>query len=384
MVFENKKMDRKKIKIGIITLHRAENYGSVLQAFALQKVLEHLNFDVEILDYHPERYTNKGKLRRLKNQSARFSNPILLFVAKMLILPSYWRKNRVFERFISQHIRLSKNKFATNEEAKRMVWNADYYCVGSDQVWNSFYNETVEPVLYLDFLPNEKRRFSYASSIGLSEIPANEKLQMQQFLSSFVSLSLREKTGVNLVKELGFSNVEQVLDPTLLLDKDQWRLYLSEKSSKKKKYILTYNLHHDKRIDDYAKRFGKKHHLPVYNISYNWHDVVRPGNLLWCPEVSEFLGWIANAEYVIADSFHSTVFSVIFHKKFVTITPEVASSRVVDFLNMLNLEERNISSVETIDVIEQSIDYEKVEKLLIGYRQKSMEYLQRSIELCQR
>jgi hypothetical protein len=195
---------------------------------------------------------------------------------------------------------------------------------------------------------------------------------------------LREKTGVNLVKELGFSNVEQVLDPTLLLDKDQWRLYLSEKSSKKKKYILTYNLHHDKRIDDYAKRFGKKHHLPVYNISYNWHDVVRPGNLLWCPEVSEFLGWIANAEYVIADSFHSTVFSVIFHKKFVTITPEVASSRVVDFLNMLNLEERNISSVETIDVIEQSIDYEKVEKLLIGYRQKSMEYLQRSIELCQR
>ena len=361
-------------KLSIITLHRAENYGSVLQAYALQKKIEELGHEAEILDYHPERYTNTGKLRRLKDKSAKFQNPLLLFLAKILIYPSYIRKNRVFNKFINTYLHLSSCSFASNEEAKKNVFDADICCTGSDQVWNSHWNEGVEKALYLDFVPKGKMCFSYAASIGLSDIDENEKNEVARLLDKYEFISVREDSGVDILKAIGRKDVVQTLDPTLLLSKEEWE-EVADNAQTTSHYVLTYNLHHDPRIDKYADMLAKKHRLKVRNISYNWHDVVRKGHLDWCPKVERFLSLIKNADYVVADSFHATVFSIIFERPFVTITPEVASSRISSILKLLDIPEHNLQEFGDTKIIESPIDYMHVKRLLEVEKQKSMTFL---------
>ena len=365
-------------KLSIITLHRAENYGSVLQAYALQKKIEELGHEAEILDYHPERYTNTGKLRRLKDKSAKFQNPLLLLLAKILIYPSYIRKNRVFNEFINTYLHLSSSSFATNEKAKKNVFDADMYCTGSDQVWNSHWNEGVEKALYLDFVPKGKMCFSYAASIGLSDIDENEKNEVARLLDKYEFISVREDSGVDILKAIGRKDVVQTLDPTLLLSKEEWE-EVADNAQTTSHYVLTYNLHHDPRIDKYADMLAKKHRLKVRNISYNWHDVVRKGHLDWCPSVERFLALIRNAEYVVADSFHATAFSIIFERPFVSITPEVASSRISSILNLLGIAERNIQAFNDTSIMESPIDYQDVKERLKQEQFRSIEFLKRVI-----
>lgn len=365
------------MKIDIITLHRAENYGSVLQALALQVKLEALGHDVHILDYYPERFTNAGLLKRLQKKSDKLKNPVLLLAAKALIYPSYLRKNRIFGGFIDQYVKLREPMFRTNEEAaQKLAFDADAYCTGSDQVWNSHWNEGVEKALFLDFVPEGKLVFSYASSIGLSSLPQAEVEETKRLLQKYEYISVREDSGVQIMRELGRDDAVQCLDPTLLLDKEEWEPYV-EKRTKQRGYILTYNLHHDARIDDYAERLGKETRLPVWNISYNWHDVVRKGHLCWCPPVERFLWLIKHADYVIADSFHATVFSIIFEKPFVTITPDIASSRISSLLRTLGLGGRNLDAFSDISMIQTPVDYKIVKQKLAVEQAQSMAYLRK-------
>lgn len=361
------------MKIDIVTLHRAQNYGSVLQTFALQKQIEELGHQASILDYYPERYTNKGLLKRLKNKSRRFKNPLVLLIAKLLIYPSYLRKGIQFNKFM-HYLNLEKPSFATNEEGMGRFTDADAYCAGSDQIWNSYWNEGVEKALFLDFVPKGKLCFSYAASIGLSNIPANEIDETKLLLDKFEFLSLREDKGVELVKELGRTDAVQCLDPTLLMSKEEWSQYADD-SYKGKDYVLTYNLHHDPEIDKCAKAIASKYHLQIRNISYNWHDIVRHGHLDWCPTVEGFLGLIKNAKYVVADSFHATAFSIIFEKPFVVITPEVASSRLSSLLKMLGLDDHNINKFTSVKVIEQPIDYIRVKSIIATKQRESISFL---------
>ena len=364
------------MKIDIITLHRAQNYGSVLQAFALQKQIEKLGHQAYILDYYPERYTNKGLLKRLKNKSSRFNNPLVLLIAKLLIYPSYLKKGIQFNKFM-HYLNLEKPSFATNEEGMGRFTDADAYCAGSDQIWNSHWNEGVEKVLFLDFVPKGKLCLSYAASIGLSNIPANEIDETKLLLDKFEFLSLREDKGVELVRELGRTDAVQCLDPTLLMSKEEWSQYADD-SYKGKEYVLTYNLHHDPEIDKCAKAIASKYHLQIRNISYNWHDIIRHGHLDWCPTVEGFLGLIKNAKYVVADSFHATAFSIIFEKPFVVITPEVASSRLSSLLKMLELDDYNINKFTSVKVIEQPIDYIRVKSIIATKQRESIAFLNKA------
>lgn len=361
-------------KMAVITLHRAENYGSVLQAYAFQKTIEKLGWKVVLLDYLPERYTNKGKLNRLKYKSDKLKNPVICLIAKILIYPSYMRKNRVFKRFISQYLHLTAKTFATNDEAKHLKVDADIFCTGSDQVWNSHWNEGVDITLYLDFVPKGKLCFSYAASIGLSDISQEEKQSVAKLLDKYEYISVRENTGVEIMQDIGRDDACLTLDPTLLLEESEWNEMSGNKTCNNK-YVLTYNLHHDDRIDNYAQLLAKKHSLKVRNISYNWHDIVRKGHLDWCPDVEKFLWLIKNAEYVIADSFHATVFSIVFERQFVTITPEVASSRISSILKILDIPERNIQEFNDTSAIEIPIAYKEVKQLLNIERKKSIDFI---------
>lgn len=361
------------MKIGVITLHRVRNYGSSLQTLATQNFIENNGAKVEIIDYYPERYTSLGLLKRLKNKSETLkNNKILLLVAQAIISISYLRKKLVFDSFLKKYIKLSQKTYRSEEELTADIPDADAYCTGSDQVWNSHWNEGVDRPLYLSFVPDDKYKFSYAASIGNEKLSNEEAAQVAPLLSSYNHITVRENVGVDVIEDLGL-NAQQVLDPTLLFTGDEWHKYTSDKY-KNKKYIVTYNLHHDKRIDEFATALGRKYGCKVYNISYNIHDIIRKGTLKWCPRIEEYLGLIRDAECVVTDSFHATVFSILFHTKFFVIYPEEASSRLRSILSLTNLEAQGFEDIPDIEISEKMIDFTNADKTLEAERKKSRNY----------
>ena len=361
-------------KIENITIHRNCNYGSVLQTYATQVTFEELGFECETIDFIRELDTKRGALKRLKKKSKKLaSNPILLVGAKAVMLVSYLKKEKTFNAFLNNHVNLSKKVYHSNQELKDNIPNADAYCTGSDQIWNSFWNEGVEPAYYLDFVPDNAFCFSYASSIG-QKIEKSEKNIIAKMLQKYKYISVRESQSITSLNELGIKDVVQVLDPTLYRTCNLWKRLASNKFSKRR-YVVTYNLHHDKKLDAFASKLAKEKNLELLNISYNWHDMIRPGKLVWCPSVEEYLGLIRDAEYVIADSFHATAFSIQFHKKFISFYPEKASMRIRDVLKKLDIPQRGTEGNPEIENIEADIDYNMVDNLLNKYRKQDEKYL---------
>lgn len=366
------------MKVYIITLHRAENYGSVLQAFALQEYIKRLGHKVVIMDYHPERYTTKGRLLRLKNQKKLQKSFLFLLLARIFILPSYWKKDFVFNNYIQKYLQISQISFASNNEAVDLFEDGDVYCTGSDQVWNSLWNEGIEKALFLDFVPKNKMVFSYAASIGLSQINEEEKKLMTSLLDKYEYISVREDSAVNILKELGRDDVVENIDPTLLFKSDFWDSFVKD-NSPGANYVLTYNLHHDPIIDQYAKAIADKRNLTILNVSYNWHDIFRHGHLKWCPTVESFLGLIKNANYIVADSFHATAFSLIFKKPFLIVTPEVARSRIMSLLKKVGLENRLVDKFDSQKLEDNNIDFIRVDEILELERSKSYAYISNAL-----
>ncbi len=363
------------MKIGVITLHRVRNYGSSLQTLATQNYFEQRGCNVEIVDYYPERYSSFGLLKRLKNKSEKFKkNPLILFCARCVISVSYIKKKIVFDSFLKRYINLTDKTYRNESELLQSSFKADAYCTGSDQVWNSHWNEGVDAPLYLSFISSDSYKFSYSSSIGNSELDSKETDAVFQYLKQYKHITVRENTGVEIIKGMGIDDVQQLLDPTLMFDAQQWSKYTSDRY-KNKKYIVTYNLHHDNRIDEYAQKLAKENNLKVYNISYNFHDIIRKGCLKWCPTVEEYLGLIRDAEFVIADSFHATAFSIIFNKKFIIIYPEQASSRLRSILELLNIQDRGTDTIPSTESMLKEIDYVAVNKIIREEQKKTHDYI---------
>lgn len=362
------------MKIGVITLHRVRNYGSSLQTLATQNFLEQLGCNAEIIDYYPERYTSKGLLKRLKYKSKKLEhNPILLFGARVIISLSYIKKKIIFDGFLKKYIKLTPKTYRSEEELIQDTPIADAYCTGSDQVWNSHWNEGIDAPFYLSFLPESAYKFSYAASIGNAILDKKEEESVDPMLKQYKHITVRENVGVDIMQSMGIK-AQQMLDPTLLFTGEQWQKYTSSKFEKKK-YVLTYNLHHDRRIDEYASQLAKENGLKVYNISYNFHDIVRKGTLQWCPSIEEYLGLIRDAQYVVTDSFHATVFSILFHTKFMVIYPEQASSRIRSILSLTGLEERGTDDKPNVKQAMKPIDFSHADIILAEERERSNQYL---------
>lgn len=362
------------MKIGVITLHRVRNYGSSLQTLATQNFLKENGCNAEIIDYYPERYTSKGLLKRLKYKSEKLEhNPILLFGARVIISFSYIKKKIIFDSFLKRYINLTPKTYRSEQELKENTPPADAYCTGSDQVWNSHWNEGIDSPFYLSFLPESSYKFSYAASIGNAMLEKQEENAVEPMLKQYNHIAVRENVGVDIMQSMGIK-AQQMLDPTLLFTGEQWQKYTSSKFEKKN-YVVTYNLHHDKRIDEYASQLAKENGLKVYNISYNLHDIVRKGTLKWCPTIEEYLGLIRDAQYVVTDSFHATVFSILFHTKFMAIYPEQASSRIRSILSLTSLEERGTDEMPTVAQAMKSIDFTNADAVLKQERGRAKEYI---------
>lgn len=367
-------------KVGIITLHRVVNYGSVLQTYALQEKIKELGYDVEVIDYYPKRLTMQGMLKRIKNKGNKFEKSIILrTIARIIILPSYIIRFNMFFGFLKRHIKMTNKTYKTHQDIRNEHFDFDIYCTGSDQVWNCEWNEQFDYPYYLDFVPDKKKKIAYAASFGKNKLDDDEIEKTKKYLSRYDNISVRELSGVEIIENLGIKNSVNVLDPTLLLNGDDWRKISSDKF-KGENYILVYNLNRNRKIDNYAKNLSKKTGLKIKFLSYQLHEFYKNGKIYCNPQVEDFLALIDNAKYVITDSFHATAFSINFNTQFIIVYPGKYSTRLQSILEILNLENRVVKDNNDLNIIEQKINFNSVNNMMEKMRDDSLNWLDNAIK----
>lgn len=322
----------------LITYHRAYNYGAVLQAYATIIVLNSYNFNTKIIDYTPEYLQGYGTLKNTFYQADnKNKNLIKRIIHTIIKTPSYKKMKKPFCKFVLNNMVLTE-KYDSYEALKENIPKADYYCSGSDQVWNNYYTEKFDDAFFLNFLNKDQKCFSFASSFGKSEFSEEEEKYIKNSLSKFSFITVRETEGKKIVDNLNLKNTGILFDPTILIDFKKWNS-LARDIDLKEPYILIYQLHGDTDVYKKAIEFGKKKKKKVVRIITMYHQI-KPGckNII-LPEVEEFLGLFKNAEYVFTDSFHGTIFSLIFKKRLGIVIPHKFGNRITSLLSMIESNE---------------------------------------------
>ena len=358
------------MKTAILTFQQAINYGAILQLFALQKTIESFNEDVIVVNYISKKLESDYK-------NLKFNKGFKIFLSSVFtFIPFIIRKNN-FEKFKKDKLKLSialHNKRELMEFAK----DYDYFIVGSDQIWN--YSITNNDSTYmLDFVDGDKK-IAYAASFGISEIPICLNEWYKNLLKDFKNISVREKQGNKIIKDLCGIEVPVVLDPTLLLNKQEWSL-LAKIENVKRGYILVYCIKKSKYIEKMSKFLIKQKNLEVIVLNPRTKDIYnKSSNSVAGPE--DFVELFLNAEYVLTNSFHGTAFSINFNKKFLCeldSKPHNVNSRLESLLDLLNLQDRIIKKENDLEKINDEIDYKRVNNILEIERKKSLGYLKTSL-----
>lgn len=367
--------DKKVNNVGIITYHRPINYGAILQVYALQKKIKEFNVKCDVIDYRNitlESLHRKKKLSEAKN--------LKQFVRDVLLLKNHNLKFDKFREFSEKHLIFSR-PLHDFDGMVSISNNYDKFVVGSDQVWNYKINK-MDPVYFLKFVNDNSKKVTYAVSFGVNDIPEIYKKKYIDFLKDFNNILIREKKGREIINNLISKESNIVLDPTLLVSKEEWYEIATEKKHLKDKYILVYAFSGSKYIMDLAKNISKK---TGYKIIWICNSYKKSFNIKYIKSAGpdEFLGLFKNAEYIITNSFHGTIFSINFNKHFFTeLLPETkgTNSRMVDVLELFNLSDRIINDSE-ITNIELKIDYKKVNEILKYERNRSLMLLKQACEL---
>ena len=363
------------MKIAVITMHAVKNYGSVLQTYATQRVLEDKDIEVEIINY----IRKKNLDSNLSSTWTRSDNGPRKIIKRILLQPTIKRWKQVFNGYLEQNIKTSSSVYTCEEDFKLAPIQADVFCTGSDQVWNSGWNDGVETPFYLTFVPDNVPKIALAASIGKSELDQAECRRVFPLLRRYDYISMRETSSVSFLKESGFNNVEFCLDPTQLLSREQWLEHAVEYRGMPEKYVLIYQLNHDKQFDHYAVEFARKKGLPLYRICTRYDQVRLSGKPLIIPQVQQWLSLVANAEYVLTNSFHATAFCINLNTQFVSIFPNEYSCRIEDVLRLYGLEDRRLKSYDQLDIADKQIDFNRTNLILNENRERCLKLIKKMI-----
>ena len=383
-------------KIGIITIVKVNNYGAELQAFALEKKLQQSGYDAEIIDYL--------YYKNWRYKDSALSAPFIRMDYKARIM--YWLKYRLINFFMDcicslfykpiqkrihnfTEFHRKNTKFSKTFSSMPALYNNctpyDIYMVGSDQVWNPFTSSSIEPY-FLAFAPKEKKKIAYASSFGVSAIPDFLKERFRKLLKNLDYISVREQSGVELLKEKKKKKAYLVLDPTLLLNKTEWSKVMKQYPKIPSEYILIYQLSESKAIVELALRIGRQYRLNIYRICKRAYANTHDEGIINITDAgpAEFLSLICNATYMVTNSFHGTAFSINFNVPFYSIisAKKKNNSRLESLLNITRLNSRLLKddiSIDSVDISSQ-IDYTTANEQLELYRKESEKYLIDSIE----
>lgn len=385
------------MEILILTQPLHTNYGGLLQAYALQQILKGMGHDV-VTD-------RLGVVRKLPlwNRALRF----LYHAVQFCILKNYryYPYRYLFvsfdkeskakrsisintDRFVNTHIDTIDLLTRSNESVIDAVRQFDAIVVGSDQVWRATMSDI--PTYFLSFTKAiNVKRIAYAASFGTDDLNEYSKMDMKiasESIKLFDAVSVREKSGVHLCRDYFKMDAVHVLDPTMLLSKDDYLKLIEEEDKPcSENILLTYVLDRTQEKNDIIQRVGEALHLTsCENGAVKYFSNVVESNVSECiyPSVSRWVAGFRDAQFVVTDSFHGTVFSIIFNKSFVAIlNSKRGSSRFISLLSVLGLENRLIST--TNDLLEEHlkpIDYTEVNKILNDWRYLSISFMERHLK----
>lgn len=359
------------MKISILTQHSVCNYGTQLQLFATQKKFLEYFEEVEFIDYRrPDTY-GIGLIKTYTKGNI-FKIPI--------ILPTfiYWKYR--FGGFIKKYINLSSKKYKKLTDFVDFVEDSDAYIVGSDQVWNSGWNNGIIPIYYLSFVSKNSLKYSYASSFGRNTISDDESIKIKQYLDEFNEITVREASAVKIINEqVNYQKVKLLLDPTLAFSGMFWRKYASCRKINEK-YILIYNLKRNKNFDKFASRISKITGIKLYRLCTRFDQIIKNGKSIIIPPIFDFVSLIDNAEMVITDSFHATAFSLNLNTEPICVLPDKYTNRISEFLEYVGCSQRIVKDYNDIEVINRHVDFNYVNEILKKERRKYNIYLQDIVE----
>lgn len=354
------------MKIDIITLHAVQNYGSALQAFATQEIFKQHGCEITIINYVRENVRFKNLLKTWSHGN---------IIKAVAIFPTILRWRKVFSDFTGNHLNLSDKEYTTEDDFEKYPLEADAYCTGSDQVWNSKWNEGILPCLYLSFVPKKYYKFSFSSSFGQDHLSADEIKKTKPYLDEYKKISVREDTAVKILDEqYHIKDGIHLVDPTLSVPGDFWRTYETSRLISEE-YILIYNLNRSKEFDKYAVKLAQKTGLKLVRFCTRYDQIFRPGKSILVPDVLDFIGLIDNAKYVLTDSFHATAFSLNLHTEPICVYPNEFGGRLESILRQTNSVQRHIENYEDFDVINRAVDFDQVDEILRKERKKANQFI---------
>lgn len=363
-----------KMKIGIITYHRALNYGAALQAFALSVKLKNLGHEAEVIDYRCNYI--EGDYYKVLPKNIKSLKAIVKRIANF---PQKKKLASTFRAFESENKYLSSKvyKLDTIKETNSIY---DLFISGSDQIWNN-YGSNSDYTYLLDFVDDYTKKVAYSASFGYQEIPKQVRADYIRLLSQYNGISVRETSGARIVSNLINKIVPVTCDPVLLLDELQWKELIDTSLNPHGDYILCYFLRYNVTGFAEALKFATAKGIKVIAIDNmymqkKFHGIEMKSNV----SLKEFVSLFANAAGVMTDSFHGTVFSLTFNKPFNTLLSRNVNvnSRIVDLLNMLELSSHMIYDFKESDW--RRIDYKNVNQKIAIYRERSLEYLKKFIK----
>lgn len=373
-------------KIGLVSVHNP-NYGSMLQTYALHSYLKEIGQDNEIILYK--------KTKNWKQFIRIFNLPLLKMKRQVIFRDLYCRlfhyevfkdlqKRKIrFNEFKKEHFTFSKEYVGWNNLLKTNELY-DTFIIGSDQVWNPINIGT--DFFNLLFVNKNKYKISYASSFGVSAIPSMQRKKTAFYLNRIQHLSTRELTGQKIIKELTGRNAALVCDPTLLIDKIYWDRIKGNKAVIEGKYIFCYFLGNNPSHRDFANKFSAKTGLRIVALQHLDEFVksdigfadIKPFNI----GPGEFVNLVSNAEYVLTDSFHGSIFSILYRKIFFTFSRfeceagASTNSRIDSLLALTGISERHIKPTTCIEeCLEMQINFDAVHERVAEYRNFSRKWL---------
>lgn len=358
-------------KIAIITFHYAYNYGSALQAYALKTLLERKKYEINIINFL---YKKDFEQYRLFRTNIYYKWP-KAFIADILFFNQNKKRKENFEIFAKKYFNLTQKRYYNYKDMKELNDKFDIFICGSDQIWNLDCTQGVEPAYFLKFANKDKLKIAYAPSLSHIKFSRNYNEDLKEAIKDLDYISVREESTLPLIQPLTEKKVSVVLDPTLLLDQKDYELIIS-REKQKSEYVFVYMLEYNDELIKYCNEFGNKRRIKIIYITNSKFSGIKGENAFGIGP-DKFLKYIKEAKYIITNSFHATVFSIIFNKKFVTFTTKRSSSRMVDLLDELGIPERIYNEKFNID---KDINYDKVQEKLIDMRKSSLEYLSKALK----
>ncbi len=363
------------MKVCTITCHDVYNHGASLQAYALLKHLTKCNHQVEIIDYKPDYLSNHYNLFSIDNpkwEKNLLTKAVYLTLKVPMRIPERKRKE-AFDQFRLKHLQVTPTAYISNKHLKENIPEADAYICGSDQIWNSLHQNGKDPAFYLDFVPEEKIKASYAASFATDTIADKYKPLVKEQVEKLDGVAVREKSGVGILNQLNINRAVNVVDPVFLLDQEEWNQIGARDFDEK--YILIYDFDNSQLIRRIATDIAIEKGYKIYTVNKTKQKYADRYFIFDGPET--FVSLVKNAQFVISNSFHAAVFSVVYEKDFVIVNrTENINTRMRDLLDDLQLNERLVDEHYDVEELLSNINYRSVKRLLNEKINFSKQYLE--------